>query len=106
MSEYENDIKQSIHIILSTAKGERLMRPDFGCGIHSFVFQIMNMTTITLLEQSVREALERWEPRIIMENVKATYQPSPGNLCLITVDYIVRSTNDRTNLVYPFYLNE
>jgi len=106
MSEYENDIRQSIYIILSTAKGERVMRPDFGCGIHSFVFQVINMTTKTLIEQSVREALERWEPRIILENVKVTYQPSPGNQCLVNIDYVVRSTNDRHNLVYPFYMNQ
>ena len=106
MSAHERDIEQSIYIILSTAKGERLMRPEFGCGIHSFVFQVMNTTTMTLIEQSVREALERWERRIKVENVAVTYDPSPGNQCLVRIDYVVRSTNDRRNLVYPFYLNE
>jgi len=106
MSAYEKDIEQAIYIILFTAKGERLMHPDFGCGIHSFVFSIMNTTTITLLEQSVREALEKWEPRISLDNVKVKYEPSPGNKCLINIDYVVRATNDRRNMVYPFYLNE
>ena len=105
MSQGEADIAQSIYIILSTAKGERLMHPDFGCGIHSYVFGLMNTTTLTLLEQSVREALDRWEPRIALENVKVKYEPSPGNKCVVDIDYTVRSTNDRRNMVYPFYLN-
>ena len=106
MSAHERDIEQAIYIILSTAKGERLMHPDFGCGIHNFVFSVMNTTTLTLLQQSVREALEQWEHRIELQNVKVRYEPSPGNQCVVDIDYIVRSTNDRRNMVYPFYLNE
>ena len=64
MSDFEDDIRESIRIILSTSKGERVMRPDFGCGIHEFVFASINTTTIGLIESSVREALITWEPRI------------------------------------------
>jgi len=106
MSANETDIEQSIYIILTTAKGERLMHPDFGCGIHSFVFSVMNTTTITLIEQSVRDALAQWEPRIELERVSAKYEPSPGNKCVVSIDYVVRSTNNKRNMVYPFYLNE
>ena len=105
MSEKEQDIKEAILIILTTAKGERIMRPDFGCGIHGFVFSVMNAAMLTLMEQSVREALERWEPRISVQNVKARYEPSPGNRCMIDIDYTIRETNDSYNIVYPFYLN-
>jgi len=102
----QDDIKESIYIILSTTKGERLMRPDFGCSIHNLVFSIINTTTITLIEQSVNEALTLWEPRILVENIKVKYESSPGNKCLIDINYLIRSTNDRRNLVYPFYLND
>lgn len=106
MSQYEEDIKEAIWIILGTAKGERVMRPDFGCGIHDLVFASINTTTVTLVENSVREALTMWEPRI--ELIKAevsTEEASVGKL-LVSIDYRVRTTNNRFNLVYPFYLKE
>lgn len=105
VSSYEEDIKEAIHIILGTAKGERLMRPDFGCGIHEYVFCSMNVVNIHLIENTVREALLMWEPRIKVISVKAEPEPEEGKL-LIEIDYQVRSTNTRFNLVYPFYLKE
>jgi len=102
----EQDIEQSIIIILSTAKGERLMRPDFGCGIQGFVFQVMNTATTTLIGHSVREALTQWEPRITLESVRVEAGRSAESLCLIHIDYTVRATNDRRNLVYPFYMKQ
>ena len=106
MSEYEQDIKEAIWLILSTAKGERVMRPDFGCGIHDFVFASVNTSNIGLMEASVREALTVWEPRIELKDVSvSTERVSEGQL-LISIDYKVRSTNNEFNLVYPFYLTE
>ncbi|MEW6572473.1 MAG: GPW/gp25 family protein [Bacillota bacterium] len=106
ISEGEQDIREAIWIILSTAKGERVMRPDFGCGIHEFVFASVNTATVALVENSVREALTLWEPRIEVIGVEvATDQIAEGRL-LINVEYKVRSTNNRFNLVYPFYLTE
>lgn len=106
ISEGEQDIREAIWIILSTAKGERVMRPDFGCGIHEFVFASVNTATVALVENSVREALTLWEPRIEVISVEvATDQIAEGRL-LINVEYKVRSTNNRFNLVYPFYLTE
>ncbi len=106
MSEYEEDIKESIHIILGTSKGERVMRPDFGCGIHDFVFYPINTSTLTLIESSVREALIRWEPRIEVLKVVASSEMADVGRVNITIDYRVRTTNNEFNLVYPFYLEE
>lgn len=106
MSEYEQDIKEAIWIIISTAKGERVMRPDFGCGIHDFVFASVNTATIGLVETSVREALTLWEPRIQLKQVSvSTERVSDGQL-LIDIGYVVRATNNEFNLVYPYYLTE
>lgn len=106
MSEHEEDIKESIRIILSTSKGERVMRPDFGCGIYEFVFATINSTTIGLIEASVREAFTLWEPRIELINVNVATEKAEEGMLLISIDYRVRMTNNEFNLVYPFYLNE
>jgi phage baseplate assembly protein W len=106
MSEYEEDIKEAIWIILSTAKGERVMRPDFGCGIQDFVFAAINTATLTLIETSVREALTVWEPRVELREVKVITDRIEEGKLIISIDYKVRTTNNRFNLVYPFYLKE
>ena len=106
LSQYEEDIKEAIWIILGTAKGERIMRPDFGCGIHDLVFAPINTATLTLVENSVREALTVYEPRIELIQVKASAERAEEGKLLVSIDYRVRSTNNRFNLVYPFYLKE
>lgn len=106
MSEFEQDIRESIRIILSTSKGERIMRPDFGCGIHDYVFAAMNTTTIGLIESSVREALVRWEPRIDLLNVQVSTDEAEHGRLLVGIDYRVCATNNEFNVVYPFYLTE
>ena len=106
MARYEADIKQSIILILSTAKGERVMRPDFGCGIHNYVFETISMETLTNIETSIREALFQWEPRIEVLMVQTdTSQIDAGKL-IINLDYRILSVNSRNNLVYDFYLKE
>ncbi len=103
LAEYEESVSQSIWIILSTAPGERLMRPDFGCGIYNQVFAVNNATTAGLIAQEVRQALVNWEPRIDLLDVQVT----PGDdavTLLISINYQVRATNNVFNLVYPFYL--
>lgn len=104
MSEYEEDIRESIWIILATSKGERVMQPEFGCGIHDFVFATLSMTTVGLVESNVREALIKWEPRIDLDEVKVI--PAQGTLgkIEININYRIRTTNNEFNLVYPFYL--
>lgn len=106
ISEYEDDIKEAIRIILGTAKGERVMRPDFGCGIHEFVFTSMNAVNLSLIETSVRDALTLWEPRIELINVKTGTERADEGKLFINIDYRVRVTNTEFNIVYPFYLKE
>ena len=106
MSEHEEDIKEAIWVILSTSKGERVMRPDFGCGIYEFVFAVINTATMGLIEASVREALTLWEPRIELVNVNVSVGKAEEGKLLISIDYRVRSTNNEFNLVFPFYLKE
>lgn len=104
LAEGEQDIEQAIWIILSTAFGERLMHPDFGCGIHDLVFAPNNTGTAGLARFYVEDALIRWEPRIDLEEVEIQADPDQQELLLISVSYRVRTTDNRYNLVYPFYL--
>ena len=102
-AEYEESVRQSILVILGTAKGERLMRPDFGCGIHDLVFENASFGTFGRVQQVVEEALLRLEPRIDVTQV-AVRPGGEGNVLLIDIQYEVRATNNAFNLVYPFYL--
>jgi phage baseplate assembly protein W len=98
-------VRQSILVILGTAKGERVMRPDFGCGIHDLVFANASAATIGRLIREVHESLLRLEPRIDVTQVDVR----PGdtsNVLLIDIDYEVRATNTAFNLVYPFYVQQ
>ncbi len=106
MSRYEEDIKEAIRIILSTARGERVMRPDFGCGIHELVFEPINTTTINRVHNEVRETLTLWEPRIELVKVEVLTDEADNGKLKVSIDYLVRSTNNRFNFVYPFYLKE
>lgn len=102
----EEDIRQAIRIILSTKKGERVMRPEFGCDICNFAFGTMDYTSLHLMEQAVTEALIRWEPRIRSLEVAAVPSEEKDGVVWIRISYLVRSTNNRYNMVYPFYLSE
>ena len=97
-------ISRGITLVLSTALGERVMRPAFGCAIWDLLFDPVNENTLGLMSESVRQALGRWEPRIDVDEVRAIPDTSDTNLVLIEIDYRVRATNDRRNLVYPFYV--
>ena len=104
LSRFEEDVRQAIMIILETAPGERVMRPEFGCGIHQYVFAPNNTRTASLVRFQVEEALNRWEPRIVLESVTVARDPAAPATLLIDIDYKVRATDSRFNLVYPFYL--
>ena len=106
LSEHEQDIGESIRIILSTAKGERVMRPDFGCGIHDLVFEVINTTTLTQIETQVLQALALFEPRIDVVQVNALSDGGLDGQLRISIDYVIRGTNNQLNLVYPFYIKE
>jgi phage baseplate assembly protein W len=100
----EEKVRQSILMILSTAKGERVMRPDFGCDLHSFVFSTIDRATLTLIKSAVRDALVRWEPRITVDAIETRLDPRDDGRLLIEVAYTTRHTSFPNNLVYPFYL--
>jgi phage baseplate assembly protein W len=100
----EEAIRQSIWMILSTSPGERVMRPDFGCGIHDTVFGVNDAGTANAVAGAVRQALALWEPRIDVLDVFATADPASPRRLMVEVNYQIRSTNSRFNLVYPFYL--
>ncbi|MCL1864387.1 MAG: GPW/gp25 family protein [Spirochaetes bacterium] len=101
---YHDSIKQSIQIILGTSKGERIMRPDFGCEINELVFAPNNSNTCSLLAYYIEEALVKWEPRIILEKVEAYPNQLEEARIDIEISYKVREINTYFNQVYPFYL--
>ena len=105
IARYEESVRQSIVIILSTAKGERVMRPNFGCGLHELVFAVNSNATQAMAAFHVREALEDWEPRIDVLRVDASAGGQNGEQLLIDIDYRIRLTDSRYNLVYPFYVD-
>ena len=104
MTRGEDDIDASIKVILATAKGERVMRPEFGSSIHDVVFAPNNPTTHGLIAFYVQEALNRWEPRIDVTGVNAQADIVEPGRVIVNIQYQVRATNDERNLVYPFYL--
>jgi uncharacterized protein len=100
----EQDIDQAIQLILGTAPGERPMRPEFGCGVHDFVFDSIDANTIGRMEDAIREALDRWEPRVQVQSVEFDLGQAENGLLTIDIGYRVRATNTERNLVYPFYV--
>jgi uncharacterized protein len=103
---YEEDVRESILIILQTNPGERVMRPTFGAGLRDFVFEPVTTTTMALLQTRVQDSLIDWEPRIDVQSVVVTAPPDQLNTLNIDVAYLVRATNTAANLVYPFFLQE
>jgi uncharacterized protein len=106
LSRFEEDISEAIRIVLLTAKGERVMRPEFGAGLHNFVFETLSTTNLGAIQAAIRDALIEWEPRIELLSVKV--EPDRGDVgkLLIDVDYRVRATNTQFNLVFPFYISQ
>ena len=100
----ETDIEQAIELILGTAPGERPMRPEFGCGVHDFVFDTIDASTVGKMEQAIRDALDRWEPRVIVQTVEFDLDYVGEGRLVIDIGYRVRVTNTLRNLVYPFYV--
>ncbi|MEW9700880.1 GPW/gp25 family protein [Paenibacillus sp. SI8] len=106
MSEYEEDIAEAIRVILGTTQGERVMRPGFGCGVQEFVFGLTDETTLHLLESSIKEGIRNWEPRVEEVEVEAVPDQDEHGKVMIRISYLVRTTNNLFNQVYPFYLHE
>lgn len=98
------DVEESIQIILGTTPGERVMRPEFGCGIHSFAFATIDATTLALVEARVEEALSTWERRIEVVEVDAETGIDETGRIDVAIRYRLKQSNDERNLVYPFYV--
>lgn len=104
LTRFETDIEESVRIILGTAKGERRMRPNFGCDIHTLIFAPNNATTWGLAAHYVKEALGWWEPRIEVTEIDPKPDTEDASRLLVNIKYRIKATNDARNLVYPFYL--
>ncbi|WP_239309095.1 MULTISPECIES: GPW/gp25 family protein [unclassified Frankia] len=100
----EREIVEAIRLILGTAPGERPMRPEFGCGIHDYVFAPADENTAGQIAFEVRAALERWEPRIDVRDVLVDFDAGEAGTLYIDIRYVIRGTNDPRNLVFPFYV--
>lgn len=98
------DLDRSIRVVLLTAPGERLMRPQFGCRIWDLLFEPVTANLLGLISEAVRDALAQWEPRVEVESVEPVQDGDEPGLVRIQITYRVRATNDRRNLVYPFYV--
>jgi phage baseplate assembly protein W len=100
----EREIEEAIRLILGTAPGERPMRPEFGCRIHEYVFSSADGSTASGIAAEVKAALRRWEPRVDVEDVLVTFDRRDASVMYIDIRYAIRRTNDRRNLVFPFYV--
>ncbi|MEQ0563494.1 GPW/gp25 family protein [Amycolatopsis sp. NEAU-NG30] len=100
----EREVVESIRLILATAPGERPMRPEFGCAVHDLVFAPADAATAGQIAYEVRTSLERWEPRITLDDVVVSFAEADQGTLLIDIRYTLRGTNDPRNLVFPFYV--
>lgn len=100
----KEDIDQAIRIILGTAPGERLMRPEFGCRVHELLFAPQNAATEGLIVHYVEQALGRWEPRIDVQQVEVVPDPNRQGVLMVEISYRVKTTHDERSIIYPFYL--
>ncbi|MER3444348.1 MAG: phage baseplate protein [Meiothermus sp.] len=103
LARHETDIEQAIRMILLTPKGQRVMRPEFGCQIHDLMFAPMDASTMGLASFYVEEALKVWEPRIEVLEVRVQPDPEREERMLIHIHYAVKATHDKRSLVFPFY---
>ena len=104
LSRDNDDVQEAIALILGTAPGERPMRPEFGCGVHNYIFESVDAYALGRIEYEIRVALDRWEPRIEVLSVEFDLSSSDRGELLIDITYQLRATNDIRNLVYPFYI--
>ena len=100
----EREIEEAIRLVLGTSPGERPMRPEFGCRIHDYVFASADGATASAIAAEVREAIRRWEPRVDGEDGQVSFDARDAAVLYIDIKYAIRRTNDRRNLVFPFYV--
>ncbi len=102
----EQDIYESLWILLSTTPGERVMQPAYGCGLKAHVFDNLDESSFAVMRDLVEKAILFFEPRITVENIEINDDNYLEGKVLLNIIYRVRSTNNRYNLVYPFYIHE
>ena len=100
------DIRQSLEILLSTRQGERITRPDYGCDLTALLYEPLTTSLTTYISDLVRTAILYHEPRIRVEKIEIVTREETQNIIDITITYLIKATNTRTNYVYPFYLKE
>lgn len=106
MTDAEEDIRQSLQILFSTTPGERIFRFDYGCNIRQWIFEGMNLSVKTLMIDTIKQAILYFEPRIAVEQVDIEIKDEKEGVLWIHVDYTIHQTNNRSNIVYPFYFKE
>lgn len=106
MLEDEEDIRSSLHILLSTRPGERIMVPGYGCNLDELLFSPLNLTTKTYVVDLIRTAILYYEPRIDVNKIEIVQTDAFHGVLLIQIEYTIRATNSRMNMVYPFYKEE
>jgi hypothetical protein len=106
MSDGEDDVREALRILLSTKPGERVMHPAYGCGLHQMVFEAVNESTIAEIKDVVERAVLFFEPRVTLVAVTVDTRDLDEGLLGIGLDYVIRTTNSRSNMVYPFYIAE
>ncbi len=103
MVEAEKDIQQSLMILLGTAPGERIIHPEFGCGINKLIYEPISNSLFTKIKDLIEQAILMFESRIKLNDVNVEFNPKIDGVIYITLDYTIRAINTRQNLVYPFY---
>jgi uncharacterized protein len=102
----EEDIRESLRILLSTRPGERIMQPDYGCDLHALVFSELDANAVTAMQDAIRRAVLFFEPRIILNSIDVDDTRTLEGILALQLNYTIRTTNTRSNMVFPFYFLE
>ncbi len=102
----EEDIEQSLRILFSTTQGERIFRFDYGCNVRQWVFEEINLSTKTMIIETIEQAIQSFEPRINVEKIEVETKDITEGILWIHLDYIIPHVNSRRNMVFPFYFKE
>ena len=106
LTEKNDDIRRSLHILLTTTDGERVMEPKYGCNLEELLFESLDTSTKTIIKDKIKTAILYFEPRITVDRIELNTQNELQGELLIEIDYVVKATNSRFNFVFPFYKNE
>lgn len=106
MTEKREDIEKSLQILLTTTVGERVMQPKYGCNMEELLFESLNTTTKTILKDKIKTAILYFEPRIEPKKIELNTTNELEGIVLIEIEYVIRTTNNRFNFVFPYYRNE